>query len=213
MTARAKALPAALCSGALLLAVLSAAGCSSTCDYGSSGSNGSNCKSRPEPNAREKDGFTGASLTPRFALMRLSRETRGGVDAVTVNRWGEIGVRRDGDWVWTANVDGKPVSKKGLLSGFGEGTDPFDAKDADPEAVEAAMDAVREREPTAEFIAAVLGLANPRIPGGADVTRSELRWRITTKIGKDYAYYETDRRGKPACVIVSTDTTGACRPV
>jgi hypothetical protein len=201
---------AALCVGALLAVLLSASGCSNTCDYGTSGSNG-NCKSRPEPSAKEKEGFRASSLTPRFEALRRHKDARDGVDTVNVNRWGEIGAGRNGDWIWTSNVDGKPVGKTGTLSASGEGTESFDPADADPRAIDRAMNEIFRRDPDAAFVAGALALAHPRVEGGADITRNELRWRVTTNTGKVFAYYETDRRGRLRCVILSTDATGRCR--
>jgi hypothetical protein len=209
-----RSFPAALCAGAALLLALSAAGCSNTCEYGSKGSNGSSgCKSRPDPSDEQASGYRAASLTPRFEALRRSKEARDGIDTITVNRWGEIGVRRDGDLVWTSNIDGKTVKKTGSLTAQGRGSDPFEAKDADPRALQRAMSAITERKPDAEFISGVLGLTNPRVPGGADINSTELLWTVTTMVGKDYAYYETDGRGRPQCVILSTDNDGSCDKV
>lgn len=206
-------LPAALCAVALLVLALSAAGCSQTCDYGFQGSEGSGqCAPRPDPSAKEKDGYRAASLTPRFEDLRASKEAGDGVETITVNRWGEIGAKRDSDWVWTENVDGKPIDKQQSLTAIGEGDETLDPDDADPRAIERAMEAIRRRSPDAEFVAGAFALAHPRVTVGVvDVTEYELRWTVTTKEGDDFAYYETDRRGRPRCVISSTDGSGACR--
>src|SRR4051812_15381667 len=196
---RSAPLPLFLCACAALLVALP--GCSNTCDYGSNHQGGSSCKSRPGPNDEEKAGYHADSLTPRFKAMRRAEPT---VEGVNVDRWGEIGAKLDNEWVWTANVDGKSIDKKGSLTASGEGTDAFDSADADPRALDRAMQAILRRQPDAEFVAGALALVHPRVEGGADITKQELRWRVTTAIGDDFYYYETDRKGRLRCVILST---------
>ncbi len=194
---------AALLLIAALLAV-ALPGCSNTCPYGSGGNHSTDCKSRPEPSAKEAAGFTAASLAARLPAIRRQLPTINGLE---VNRWGELWVRRPGSLSagnLVIDVDGREV-KEPKDEWESSGTDAFSSQLVRSNALEDALKAIAALDPEHE-----LKLANADLRIFPVGPRAGLRWHIVAYHDRTFRNFEASPAGELLCEL---DDQGACHPV
>ncbi|HEX8122129.1 MAG TPA: hypothetical protein VF549_12765 [Solirubrobacteraceae bacterium] len=181
----------------LCLAALALPGCSNTCPYGSTGQHGTDCKSRPEPSARERDGWHAGALRPRVATLR--RRGVGRLWGVRVNRWGEVWATPAGGGRLVLDVGDHEV-RDPKDDWDSAGHTPFSVRRVHADAVERAMGPIGRMARGMPFVDADLydfGVG----------PRKGLKWYVTVGSGSSYRTWEADVRGRLLCELDRSDGT------
>ena len=176
-------------------------GCeANTCEYGSEGSNASDCTGRPAPTEAEANGWREDSVRARIDEFESAQGADAKLVGITITNWGEIAfVEAAGgtEEIHAYDVEGEPIDLSDELPTTGDV--PFAVSDVRADALEEVMTESERLHPGFPFTNAELIYQAPRNEVGRDFSRRILSWTVTVGEGSDYVYYETDAEGRIMC--------------